>query len=346
MRRKGSFRPVLMVVSIFLLSNIFNFISTEARSSTDDVYDPFFLIGDNETLIAHHHIQGDEELIQFVDAYGTGGSGTSVDPYIVSGLYVPVRAGEKCGLIIENTTLHISFYSLKIEMANYSCMVISNSTNISLISMNIHNLRIDMSRNITLIDITFNFRCYILYSHNIDIRDNKIRLNFEFFHSEGIIIENNSCTYGDSGFYFSYCSDLDFVKNTFSSTRDYIIEFHYYSWNIVVRNNTFLGGKWGLYLCGGSNGRRIYGNLFTSFSSSAIYLAGGWSIINDNLFRENRGGVFSTDASYCSITRNIFLNNYYYSILINNVNDHYRHDINNNSFYIFNRYVFLFYTLW
>ncbi|MCK5773770.1 MAG: right-handed parallel beta-helix repeat-containing protein, partial [Thermoplasmata archaeon] len=334
MRRRGSIEVVLFVVSILLLSNIFNFNATEARSSIDTSYDPFYLIGDNETLIAHYHIQGDEELIQFVGAYGTGGSGSSVDPYNVSGLYVPVDSGEECGLLIENTTLHISFDDIEIKHASYQSMVISNCSNIFLNSLTTHDLMIKSSSNITVIDITLTLDVHIYDSQGIDIRENRAYLYIYFYDSQDIRIRNNNCTVSSTGFYFTNCIDVDIDNNTFKSTRYFLLITANCNM-ILVRNNTFLGDKNGLSLSGDrSSLLRIYGNIFRSYNDACIWINSGNYHIYDNYFEENRNGLHIRFNSNSSITGNIFTDNYYSTMdFYGEWNSHSKHTINNNTFY-------------
>ena len=254
-------------------------------------------IGFNELQYALHEpieITSDEDLLVFE------GSGTYMDPYLIEGLNI--TTSDSYGIYVTNITKHLL----------------------------IRNCFIDASFNSIFVENVFEGEIRI---------ENNICANSEWENGKGIVvfttysaaIQNNFCYNNEAfGIVVTFCHNVLIRQNHCFGNGNTGISVALVTNLGVYDNECYENSKNGLYL-GGTDSAVLFNNTCSRNEEEGIIIEESEGIIiQNNTINENgKRGVFLLGSDYCFFKFNLFENNNYYGLTL---------DENSDSNQIYNNY--------
>ena len=226
------------------------------------------------------------------------GSGTLMDPYIISNLEISGFGTEKYGIDIRNSNAYFIIQDCTIYNADEGGIYLDNVNN----SLIINN---DCSNNAN--------GLYIEYSNYITIFGNNVNENdgdgIYIYESNYLNVSGNIINNNDDGIYLSLCNFSYFSDNDLNANLEegiYLEE----CFNNTISRNTANNNDQGIYLWDNSNNNRFFENIATGNYDGFHSEESNFNIIVGNSFDNNdRAGIYLYRSEENIISENSVNNN-------------------------------------
>jgi parallel beta-helix repeat protein len=167
-------------------------------------------------------------------------------------------------------------------------------------------------RDVTIIDANWTEAAVTIEKNFVSLRGFTIIGNKSGIYVQGelltITISDNNLTQNYYGIEFQYDRDNydNVIENNIFYSNHCGIYFVSDLWSNTIRNNTFIDNFNGMEVSG--NNIRIQNNTFVNSRGSGLYLYGGPSLVEGNIFTNNFRGLYSGGLEQ-TITGNFFIGN-------------------------------------
>jgi parallel beta-helix repeat protein len=281
------------VLSIVTLSLIISIIASSGITANVQA-------GGTPTYTTHStiRINGDADLAALKLSGDCTGSGTTNDPYVISGYDITGSNG--ICIYIGNTTSNLTIKNCYLHGASYvSSYAIGGG-------IQLYNAKFIALNNNT---CSGNSYCgiYMSSSSSNVMENNTISSNNEagiwLLSSSSNIMKNNICNYNSVGIYMSSSNNNVMNNNTCNDNTNHGICLSYSSSN-VMENNTISDNSNGIYMSP-SNNNVIKNNTIRGNSNDGIYMSSSSSnVMENNTISSNSNYGLSLSSSSSNVVEN------------------------------------------